>query len=124
MINPDIKPRKGVHPDINRFINENYHYSYSAVHRTLLADPYIREGLENISLISMAPKLRPLLVSRAQNCETAEEIISHQFMESCCENSDSNSNLATCIKSALEKAEFPPGGRVYNIINEQLKKAY
>ena len=118
MLNPDEIPKITVHKRIDRFFNANYHFSYAAVYQTLLSNPRIREGVESINLISMAPKLKSLLVNRAENSRNAEEIISLQFMETACASvgHDANSNLASCIRLALQKANFPSGAYITIII--------
>ena len=110
MFNRDLKPPLNVHKKVDRFLNKNYHYNYQAIHQTLWTDNLVREGIRNLNLISMPPKLAPLLVSAAENSRTAREIVEHEFVSIACGGiSDSNKNLVTSLRSALEKADFPPG---------------
>ena len=110
MFNRDLRPPLNIHDKVDRFLDKNFHYNYQAIHHALWTDNFIRQGIRDLHLISMPPKLSPLLVSAAENSRTAREIVENDFVSIACgEISDSNQNLVASLRLALEKADFPPG---------------
>ena len=99
---------KHIHALLDRHLNDEYHFDYTAVHQALSMDTVIQK----LHQLSLPPNMDPLLISQAENASNATEIISSNFVSKACAHvSDMNVILVVALRKAMRDAGFAEGKR-------------
>ena len=108
--NASTRNKKSIHPSINSYLNEEYHFLYSSLHNLSLTQPWYNQSLKNIFKMA-GTSAKPPLSTNAQNNHDSVDIINLQFVQTALDNQSRNSdaNLVSSLRAALRNAEWDAG---------------
>ena len=116
--NENTRLKESIHPRIDAFLNEQYHFNYRGLLTNALQHSWVNKAINSLFAMS-GTRATPLLATQAQNAADATDIVNMQFVRSSLPagtNASSNANLVNSLRSALMEAEVPADD-----INDTLK---
>ena len=110
-----------LHPLIDQKFDKDLFFDYTAIHEALALDVTLKKLHE----MANPPRLDPLIVSRRENCLSAEEIVSCNFVQKACENiANVNVILTIALRKAMADAGFSDGNELFLCVNGYLLPLY
>ena len=105
--NANAKNKQPIHPSIDPYFNEEYHFLYSSLHNLSLTRPWYNRSIRAIFKMAGTPA-EPPLSTNARNNYDSVDIINLQFVQTALANQSRNSdtNLVHSLKTALRNADW------------------
>ena len=107
--NENTELKESIHPRIDSFFNEQYHFQYRGFYTQSLQDNWVNKAINSLFAMS-GTRATPLLGTHFQNAADATDIVNMQFVRSSLPadtSNNSNANLVNSLRSALIEAEVP-----------------